>query len=286
MAGFKNMGQLALADAEGRVTYSGWRKRVTTATAGTWFDISVYSGNPRPQYYASTPLESVAMTNATEPSMFHGSLVSPSQKILKRFSIVAAVATGIPSTGIVCDYLMYYPFVEEGSTDPLDLVQVDTLPRYTSGEGVQMMFVSQGARGGSQTFQVTYTNSEGVAGRVTPVFTMNNSTTNGNIITTGSIAAGRAGPFLTLQAGDKGVRSIESFQMISGADTGLSAAILVKPLATFTLLEQTAPVEVDYGRDFQVFPIVEDGAVLNFIMCFSGSPVNTDLIGMIETIWN
>lgn len=41
------------------------------------------------------------------------------------------------------------------------------LPRYSDGIGVQIMPVVVAGQTGGQTFTVNYTNSEGVAGRVT-----------------------------------------------------------------------------------------------------------------------
>lgn len=75
---------------------------------------------------------------------------------------------------ILCDYLLYYPFVDMsiagGEFQPM-VNDTASLTRYTDGEGVQIMAVEVASQIGSSQFYVTYTNQDGVAGRVTPTIT-------------------------------------------------------------------------------------------------------------------
>jgi len=253
--------------------------------AGNWFDLNMSPGNPKPFYYASPPLEAVALTTS-DGGIQHGGLVTPSQKYLKRALMMSGSSTGLPMSMISCDYLMYYPFCDMGETEAQPLVNDVTLPRHTDGEGVRIMAVLVAAGAGGQTFQCSYTNSDGVAGRLTTVTIMNTSTAIGNLVSSQRTNASASGPFLPLQGDDTGVRSIESVQMISGADVGLFTLVLVKPLAQMQIIEQTAPCEIDYARDAQGFyPVIEDGAYLNYICCPNGSLSGVVLIGEMTFFW-
>lgn len=252
--------------------------------AGNWFDLNMSPGNPKPFYYASPPLEA-AQLNVSEGGIQHGQNVSPKQKQLKRTMTFSSSATGLPMPLILCDYLLYYPFIDMGETEPQPMVNDVSLSRYTSGDGVQIMPVLVAAGVGGQTFRVTYTNQAGVAGRQTVTTIMNTSTAIGNIISSQLANAAASGPFLPLQAGDTGVRSIESVQMISGADVGLFTLVLVKPIASTQILEQTAPVEIDYLRTTGKCLPIEDGAYLNYICKPNGSLSGIVLISELEFLW-
>lgn len=288
MAGFANVKALAEAELDGKSTYATWRKSPSqTSAAGVWFDLSMSPGNPVPQYYAASPGVAKALAQSTDGGLYHGGNVAPATKHLKRFLAMSVTAGAIPMPLRICDYLLYYPFIDEGTTDEQLLDNTVTLPRYTDGAGVQIMAVSVAARTGGQTFRVTYTNQDGTAGRVSATVKQSAvGTANGNIVTTDRAVVQCAGPFIPLQAGDTGVRSIESVQMISGTDVGLFSLVLVKPLAQSMILAINAPVEVDYFTHFAQLPVIEDDAYLNLIACPLASLAATVMHGDITTVWS
>lgn len=284
--GFASVTELAAAELAGQSWYSTWRKSPSQATTiGIWFDLSMSPGSPVPQYYAATPLVGQPMAYSDEQGLFHGRNVAPATKHLKRLTVLSAVATALPMPMMLCDYLFYYPFIDEGSTDEQLLDNTLALTRYIDGVGVQIMAVSVAGRTGGQSFTVTYTNSDGVAGRVTPTVVQNSVSVNGSIVTSDRAVAAARGPFLPLQQGDTGVRSIESVTML-GADVGLFALVLVKPLAQLQLRGSDAPVEVDYFTMFGQLPTIVDDAYLNFLACPAGSLAATALHGDITVVWN
>ena len=284
--GFSSVTELADAQLEGRSWYSTWRKSPSQVTTiGIWFDMSMSPGSLVPQYYAASPGVGVPMSYSDEQGLFHGRNVAPATKHLSRLTVMSAVATALPMPMLLCDYLFYYPFIDEGSTDEQVLDNTATLPRYIDGGGVQMMAVSVAGRTGGQSFTVNYTNSEGVAGRTTPSVIQNSVSVNGSIVTSNRAAANARGPFIPLQNGDTGVRSIESVTML-GADVGLFALVLVKPLAQLQLRGIDAPVEANYFTDFGQLPLIVDDAYLNFLACPSGSLAATALHGDITVVWN
>lgn len=284
--GFATVTEFVDAEAAGQSWYSTWRKSPSqVSTIGIWFDLSMSPGSPVPQYYAATPLVGAPMSYSDEQGLYHGRNVAPATKHLKRLTVLSGVATALPMPMMLCDYLFYYPFIDEGSTDEQTLDNTLTLPRYTDGAGVQMMAVSVAGRTGGQTFTVGYTNSAGVAGRVTPAVIQNTVSVNGSIVTSDRASADARGPFIPLQQGDTGVRSIETVTM-AGADVGLFALVLVKPLAQLQLRGIDAPVEVDYFTAFGQLPTIVDDAYLNFLACPSGSLAATPLHGDITVVWN
>lgn len=288
MAGFSNLGAIVSAELEGRAWFSTWRKAPTqTTTAGVWFDLSMSPGNPVPQYYAASPLAAVQLKYSTDGGLWHGASSSSYTKYLRRTTVIATSATGLPLPMILCDYLLYYPFIDEGTTDLQTLTNGVSLPRYTSGEGVRIMAVSVAARTGGQTFNVTYTNSDGVAGRTTRTVIQNTATANGHIVSTQNNNASAAGPFLPLQEGDTGVRSIDSVQMISGTDVGLFTLVLVKPLVTTQIRGIDAPTEYDplLHSGLQL-PVIENDAYLNWLCLPQGSLAATAFHGDLLVTWN
>lgn len=287
MGGFNSVRQLIDAEVnDGNFKFSTFRKApVQVTTAGLWFDLSMSPGNPPPQYYAASPLVSVQMKYSTDGGLFHGPAYTSGTKHLRELCLTTNSATGIPCPFILCDYLMFYPFIDEGTTDEQPLTNSVTLPRYTDGKGVQVMAISVAGRTGGQTFRFTYTNSDGVAGRVSQTVIQNTATAIGTIVTSQTANALACGPFIGLQAGDKGVRSIESVQMISGPDVGLFTLVLVKPIETYQLYEQTAPAEKDSFRDQFEAPIIYDDAYLNFICMPNGSLSGVAFNGYLKTVW-
>lgn len=285
MPGFNSIKDYVDAELDGKIRQFSFRKSPTQATtAGLWFDLSMSPGNPVPQYYAASPLISVQMKQSTDGGLFHGANTN-SSKWLKSTLLMSNSATGLPMPFILCDYLLYYPFIDEGTTDPQPLTNSVSLPRWTDGKGVMMMAVSVAGRTGGQTFNITYTNQDGVAGRTTQTVIQNSATAIGTIVTSATATNGAAGPFIPLQRGDTGVRSIESVQMISGPDVGLFTLVLVKPLITSQILEQTAPTEEALLIEKASLPEIKDDAYLNWLCMPNGSLSGVSLFGMIETIF-
>lgn len=284
--GFASVGEYAAASEAGQTWLSTWRKSPSQATTiGIWFDLSMSPGQPVPQYYASAPGVAAPMAYTDQQGMFAGHSVAPATKHLARLTVMSSVATALPMPMMLCDYLLYYPFIDEGTTDEQILDNTAPLPRYASGEGVRMMAVSVAGRTGGQSFTVSYTNSAGVAGRTTGPVVQNSVSLIGSIVTSDRANAAARGPFLPLQAGDTGVRSIDSVTM-ADVDVGLFTLVLVKPLAQLQLRGVDAPVEANYLTDFGQLPTIVDDAYLNFLACPSGSLAATALHGDITVVWN
>ncbi|HPL78877.1 MAG TPA: hypothetical protein PKY40_07735 [Burkholderiaceae bacterium] len=284
----RNISDLVAAEESGRFWFSAWRKTPTQTTgAGIWFDLSMSPGNPVPNYYAASPNIAIALKQSTDGGIPHGGAVSPLKKHLKQFTAMTATATATPLPMILCDYLMFYPFVDMSITDEQPMDNTVTLPRSTSGVGVEIMPVEVAGQSGigNPKFYVQYTNSDGVSGRITPTVACNTQVVNGTIITAAPNTAGSAGPFLPLQPGDRGVRSIEAVTFLTG-DVGLISFVLVKPVENIAIRTIDAPAERVPFTDFCDLPVIEDDAYLNLICCPQGTLAGAPLHGTITTIWS
>ena len=285
--GVNSIKQVIDAENEGASRRYMWRKVPSqVTTAGYWFDLSLSPGNPVPKYwFDATPLIAKAVSQSTDGGIWHGANTSPQQQFLRTTTAMSSSGTGLPLPLILCDYLLYYPSIDDSLLDEQILDNTVTLPRYTDGKGVQVIAVSVAGRTGGQSFFFTYTNSDGVSGRTSQIVQENAIAAIGTIVTSSLSTLSQSGnPFIGLQSGDSGVRSIESVTML-GVDVGLFSLILVKPLAQTQIREQTAPVEKDYLIESSDLPMVEDDAYLSWLTCPQGSLNAVTLFGDLQVIY-
>jgi len=299
--GVKSFNEILNAIDAGQSRIYTFRKAPTQTTAqGIWFDLSMSPGNPVPNYYAAAPGNWKSLTfsegevapRGGDGGLFHGANVGSSYtKYLKSLMISgSAVTTTTPLSMILCDYVGYYPFIEMDGTTTLGAT---TLTRYTTGAGLQIMPVEVAAQAtGGATFYCTYTNQSGVTGRTTATAICNTQTSTGTIINSQATptAGFPSGPFMTLQAGDTGVRAIESV-VFTGTDIGLVTFVLVQPLATVALDAIASTIYSPMERDFAAMnafdmPVIVDDAYLNFICLPTGTLSGGQIYGTIETIWS
>lgn len=290
MAGFANARKLADAQDAGQYLYASFRKQATQTTgAGIWFDLSMSPGNPAPNYYIGSPNVFVPLKQSTDGGLRHGGGVNAAgqKKFLRKLMALTPTSTAAPLSCLLLDYIGFYGFIDESVLDEQAMDNTTPLPRHALGTGVKLMPVVVAGQTGGQTFTVNYTNQDGIAGRVTPAVAMSTQFVNGTILH--SLGAGAAyennGPFLPLQRGDTGVRSVQSVTIGGVGDVGLFALVLVKPLATFSLFGIDAATEVDYFTDMASMPEIVDDAYLNFIALPNGTLSGAPIHGVIETTW-
>lgn len=288
--GFINARRMAEAEDAGAYLYASFRKQPTQTTgAGIWFDLSMSPGNPAPNYYIGSPGVFVPLKQSTDGGLRHGGAVNSlgKKKFLRKLMALTPTAAATPLPMILLDYIGFYGFIDESVLDEQFLDNTTPLPRYADGQGVQMMPIVVAGQTGGQPFTVNYTNQDGVAGRITPSVTMSTQFVNGTVLHSVQAAAANEnnGPFLPLQIGDTGVRSVESVTIGGIGDVGLFSLVLVKPLATFALRGIDAPTEIDYLTDMASMPEIKDDAYLNFIALPNGTLSGAPIHGIIETSW-
>lgn len=297
--GFANVKEYAAADELGQCWLTQFRKTVASATTTTnaWVDYSYFPGSPPANFYASSP--SVAALIEADKGLKVPN-VSPATQHLKKFNVMTAntiSATNARQRLILCDYLLYYPFIDtdaigevQSMTNTADDPIVPSLPRYNSGAVVA---VAQSASSTIGTFTFTYTNQDGVSGKVSQASSTFVVAGGGQVVSADGVGASY-NPFLPLALGDSGVRSIESVTF-TAAGGGLMALVIVKPIFNGYVTQEcrtTSGVAFGAADEFQSVidsagaPQIKDGAVLNFFAeGTQGSLASSQLVGFIETLW-
>lgn len=297
--GFSNIKEYAEADERGQTWITGFRKLVASAASPTsgLIDYLYYSGSPTANFYASSPYVS-AVVEAGKGIYVPN--VAPMTQHLKNLTVMSNASSATATTNqrqrlLLADYLLYYPFIDTDAVGEEQVLEnTVTLPRYDYGSVVA---VSQSAAAAVGQFTMTYTNQDGVAGRVSQNnFTLAGLTGGGQVATT-TLSGNGYSPFVDLQVGDYGVKSIESVTF-TAAGGGLMALVIVKPLFSHVVTQEcrrttTGNLE-SYGAadkwDAIIHqagsPQIKDGAIIGiFGQGFAGSLASSTLVGLLETVW-
>lgn len=297
--GFRNIKEYVEADDAGQTWFTSFRKAVSstaTITSG-YIDYTYFAGTPSANFYASNPLESAVVEDVRGiriPS------VAPATQHLKNLTMMTSAASATSTTNqrqdmMLCDYLLYYPFVDTDAVGELqEMINTVEIPRYEAG---QVMAVAQSASSTIGQFTMTYTNQDGVSGRVcTNTFTQ--IVAGGGQLVSSGLSGSGFNPFIGLQSGDSAVKSIESVTF-TAAGGGLMALVIVKPLLRHFLAQEcrrtTSGNLESYGSASSIDSIIhkagapelKDGAILGLIAKGNaGSLASSILIGTLETVWN
>lgn len=298
--GFRNVREFVAAEEAGQTWLTQWRKLVASPATVTnnWLDLTYSGGSPPANFYASEPL--VAAQVEADKGIRVPS-VSPQSQYLHRLTMMALAASATTTTAnntsfMLLDYLLYYPFVDTDAAGEEQLLDnTVTIPRYPAG---QVIAIAQSASSAVGQFTMNYTNQDGTSGRVSQnTFTLATITGGGQSLISNASAAGTL-PFVGLQVGDTGVKSIESVTF-TVAGGGLVCLAIVYPLMRGIMPQvsrrTTGGNLESYGSATQYDmilhqarpPKIEDGAVLGMMLRGDGgSLATTNFTGIVETIWN
>ena len=111
------------------------------------------------------------------------------------------------------------------------------LTRYTDGDGVAAALVMYASAGSTvTTVTVSYTNSQGVSGRISPAIPVGGS----------SISVLNSFMILPVMPGDKGVRSVESANAAGSTGTAANMGIvLFRPIGMLAQTDGSGPQRID-----------------------------------------
>lgn len=299
MPGFNRMAEWVDAEDAGQFHVTSFRKAVssTATTTFAWIDYSYFPGSPTANFYASAPLEAAVIETARG---IYVPSVAPKKQFVRNLKLMSA-ASGATSVAngrqhsILADLLLYYPFVDTDAVgEQQDMVNNVAIPRYAGGK---VMAVAQSASSTVGQFTFTYTNQDGVAGRVSPNHFTFIVAGGGQIVSASVASSASYQPFLMLQTGDTGVKSIESVTFTAGGG-GLMCLVIVNPLVTAYNGQEcrrtTAGNLESYGSCDEFASLIHmrpaqiiDGAVLGFFAAgHAGSLASSILSGILETTWN
>ena len=279
----RNVAAVGNAFTAGRSHWAGFRKVPGQASAsGQWVDYSMAAGNPKPQYYAATPLASATLDGLD--GIFHGDAKAPATKHLTQVGLMTPTAAMVGQY-VLADYLLFYPFIDGDSLDFQGTTNATPLPRYTDGDGVMVMAVVSAPTTGGGSFTFDYINHNGDA-RTSPVINCNVAATSIATLLTSEPGTVAGGQFLLPLSGQcRGVRSITGVQMLS-ASGGLFALVLVKVLHQLAIREINTAAESDLIITKPGAPQIVDGAYLGLIGQCAGSVAAGALVGNATFIWS
>lgn len=298
------MGFTSMDDLIDKVSTDGQFKRIdwnksflptTAAVAGEWHCLVKGTGEPSTGsiYNSGTNLafQAASETLANSGSIQHGGNVSPATKHILNASAFTAAATVAPCILMLVDLLGWYRVTSVTTTTAQATDNTVTLPRYTNGAGVRaFMWNTNTTAMGAATpnLSLGYTNSAGTAGRATPTTLPIGKTAaaNGLILYSGT-GLGKYGPFMPLQSGDSGIRSVETIQNSTSYVSGEYAVGLCNPLLTLPITTLGVAAERDLVNQLPSMPQIQDGACLVWLM-YSGAntPVNSSLYGHLDIGWS
>lgn len=142
----------------------------------------------------------------------------------------------------------------------------------TNGDGVLLgLEVSAAAGAAAPTITISYTNQAGTAGR-----------TATNIRTTENSPAAGAFYFIGLQAGDTGVRSVQSLTLSVSWVSGTINLVAFRPLLAIPIASAFVPSEVDFLTGGA--PRIYDGAV-PFMVFQPNTTTASNIQGMYQETW-
>lgn len=219
-----------------------WEKRFGAGVAGNWYDLHVTTGDPQPGTYAGTARAAVSYTRASAGAMRIGAAVSPKLRYLKRGSVFNS-ATAMVATCLVDRVLMYNACTMTASLQAMSNAVTATRWITTGDRGMQIWAAADAVHNAttSNLNALVYTNESGSGSRnalTTPTLTKivslaaPSATLGARQLFYNGVNAtrGREDPFLPLQAGDLGIRQIDSYTF-SSTPTGTVSFAAMVPIA-------------------------------------------------------
>ena len=272
-----------------------WQKSTfatTAQTAGLWYSLFRGGGNPAADTIlgTGTNLAFQALTDATANAtgIPHGGNVGNFKHLLNAAAQTAA-ATTAPAVLMLVDLLGFYPITSVTTTGAQTLNNTVTLPRYTDGAGVQAFLTPSTVMGAATpNLSIGYTNSANVASRATPAtLPIGNTAAAVTSVVYSGTGAGKFGPFMPLQAGDAGIRSVQSVNLSASYVSGVLNLVLCKPLMTLPITTLGVTAERDLVNQFMSMPKIFDGACLSWMMLAgAATPVASPITGHLEFGWS
>lgn len=216
-------------------------------------------------------------------------------KHLLTMSAQTAGATTVPITLLLVDLLGCYARIDGNTGSALTLANTLTLPRYTSGAGVMAYSVVAPTTTGASAHNLlmTYTNQTPAGSRNMPqTVAATVSAVNSHIYHSGT-AANNIGPFLPLQAGDTGIRSVQTWQQTAanGTASTFTNLVLCKPIMELQVTTQFLLAERDMLNQFPSLPMIqESGATSNACLSWlayagAATPASTNFFGVNRYAW-
>lgn len=282
----------------GKFWRSDWNKLAlptTAQVAGEWYCLFRGSGNPTADSILNTgtnlAFQSLTDATANATGIQHGGNVSTDLKSILNASAFTAAATVVPFTLMLIDLLGFYRVTSTTTTGDQATNNSVTLPRYTSGAGVQAFWLANNATplgAATPNLRITYTNSNGpTAGQLTPgTLPIGKTAAPGGLIIHSGTGSGKYGPFVPLVGGDRGIQSIQQINLSASYISGELSVCLCKPLLTLPVTTLGVVAERDLVNQVPSLPRIVDGACLTWLMyAGANTPTNSPIYGHLDFGW-
>lgn len=296
MAGFSSQDDMInQISTNGKFYRADWQKSTfgtTAQAAGLWYALQRGGGNPAADTILGSgtnlAFQPLSDSVATASGIPHGGNVGGFKHLLNAAAQTAA-ATTAPCVLMLVDLLGFYPITTVTTTTPQTLSNGVALPRYADGAGVQAFLTPSTVMGAATpNLSIGYTNSANVASRATPAtLPVGNSAAAVTSIAYSGAGVGKYGPFMPLQAGDAGIRSVQSITLSASYLSGVLNLVMCRPLMTLPVTTLGVTAERDLVNQFASMPKIYDGACLGWLMLAgANTPVASPLSGHLEFGWS
>jgi hypothetical protein len=219
-----------------------------------------------------TALTSRQCTSATQGAISLPNAAGGEQLYMTSYGL-SSTLTSLGSVMPV-DRLLDYGGIAANVATTQTMTNSATLPtEYSTGEGV-MMFVEVQAVGTgvtNNTITISYTNQAGTSGRTTAVSSLVAAPAQGRLL------APVVGFFVPLQAGDTGVRSVESVTLTAAATSGTYCVVLCKPYPQIPVAN-VYYVERELIQQTPRLPTVRNDDCLQFLICAASTTATSNWI--------
>jgi hypothetical protein len=264
------------AFANGRWHLQRFIKNAGSSYTTQWADAGFQSGHPPANARIGIPLEFTPVEAERNQYIWFPGINSSETRYLASVTMRSNQSTFNSYASIVLfDLVGYYPMIDGDNDEEQTLDNTETLPRYTTGDGLALVFVNH-VNAGTQNgvAVVSYTNSAGTSQSTTVAVSNNGLNLVGS--GTGSTAATQTGAIgCALANGAKGVRSVQSVRF-STMPGGLWCLYLIKKLATVVGGDNTVAVEKEFFSTAGCrLPIIPDGAAISWFSRIGGSTART-----------
>lgn len=202
------------------------------------------------------------VTNATTGAINLGSPAGGGGLYLRKVSGLVAL-TNAQGSLFLLDRLLDYGGIDHNTALLQTLTNGVGLARYTTGDGVLAFLevtTTWNFGPGGITITINYTNELGVAGR-TSTTTLSDDTVAGSIP--------HRPMWLNVQAGDKGIRSVQSVQCNGTLIVGTSNLVLAKPVLVVSLMMAGTLIERELVMQNTILPKLESGHALQWAATFN-----------------
>ena len=303
MAGFTSMDDfINQVTTNGKFWRTDWNKNflpTTAAAAGEWFCLVRGGGNPTSDTVMNTgtnlvfqPLSGTTSGINSIPAGPNVNVGLDGYKHLINASAFSAAATTVPSILMLVDMLGFYRVTTTTTTGDQATTNTLTLPRYTTGAGVQAFMYANNAvplGAGTPNISMTYTRVQGGAS-VTPTGPAlpagKTAAANGLILYSGT-GVGKYGPFMPLADGDSGIVNITKINLSSTYTSGEFSVVLCKPIMTLPLTTIGVAAERDFLNQVPSLPKIFDNSCLTWLL-YNGvaTPINSAFYGHLDFGWS